>query len=165
MAMPPNFRDTKLNNPWFERKNLDRSTIHASRSIDTSMFLVVCNFQLKITVRHGRPGIEARSTDPRIGERIDQSGGRVFTEPRAGNLGAQPRLKSRGASRRSTMVVESSFATRLPVADGFKAIGRGGGEGRLGGQRGWGGRHNGKAANKAYPRVIRNSHRPVPARS
>lgn len=27
------------------------------------------------------------------------------------------------------MVVESSFATRLPVADGFKAIGRGGGGG------------------------------------
>lgn len=49
--------------------------------------------------------------------------GRVFTEPRAGNFGAQPRLKSRDASRRSTMVAESSFATRLPVADGFKAIG------------------------------------------
>lgn len=63
------------------------------------------------------------------------------------------------------MVVESSFATRLPVADGFKAIG-GRGRERLGGQREVGeGRHNGKAANKAYPRVIRNSHRPVPARS
>lgn len=33
------------------------------------------------------------------------------------------------------MVVESSFATRLPVADGFKAIGRDG-EAGLGGQRG-----------------------------
>lgn len=66
------------------------------------------------------------------------------------------------------MVVESSFATRLPVADGFKAIGRDG-EAGLGGQRGGEeeeeARHNGKAANKAYPRVIRNSHRPVPARS
>lgn len=36
------------------------------------------------------------------------------------------------------MVVESSFATRLPVADGFKAIGRDG-EAGLGGQRGGGG--------------------------
>lgn len=162
MAMPPNLRDTKQNNSN-EKISIDPRSARVDRSI--RVFLVVCNFQLKITVRRGRPGIEARSTDPRIGERIDQSGGRVFTEPRAGNLGAQPRLKSRGASRRSTMVVESSFATRLPVADGFKAIGRGGGEGRLGGQRGWGGRHNGKAANKAYPRIIRNSHRPVPARS
>lgn len=89
--------------------------------------------------------------------------GRVFTEPRAGNFGAQPRLKSRDASRRSTMVAESSFATRLPVADGFKAIG-GSARGRTPVDRRGRHGHNGKAANKAYPRVIRNSHRPVPAR-
>lgn len=57
------------------------------------------------------------------------------------------------------MVVESSFATRLPAADGFKAIG-GGAPGVSSVDR-EGGRYNGKAGNKAYPRIIRNSHRPV----
>lgn len=63
---------------------------------------------------------------------------------------------------RATMVAESSFASRLPVVDGFEAAG--GGRWRYGNGGSapiadWGEtkRHNGKAKNKAYPRVIRNS--------
>lgn len=49
------------------------------------------------------------------------------------------------------------------VADGFEAAAVGGGgwvgdgDGRVGADADRGERHNGKAKNKAYPRVIRNS--------
>jgi len=36
-------------------------------------------------------------------------------------------------------------------------VGTGDGDGRVGADVDWGERHNGKAKNKAYPRIIRNS--------